>query len=216
MTTRAVIFDYGNVLDVLDDMQPWYANRDSLGAQLGMTGEELWNWLYYTEPWQRLKRGQISVDEYWDALLRPFGITDHSAQMAFPTKLNQGREKVHPEMIALLRDLKPHYRLALLSNTHLLDMDVWIADTQGLKEIFDVVVSSAAVGLAKPEPAIYQLTLDRLGVAPGEALFIDDMPRNTAAAEALGIPSIVFESPVQLRRELETRGILPARQDHRH
>jgi HAD superfamily hydrolase (TIGR01509 family) len=75
--------------------------------------------------------------------------------------------------------------------------------------MFDVVVPSAKVGLAKPEPEIYQLTLDLLGLKPDETLFIDDLPRNTTAAEALGIPSIVFESPTQLRRELVARGILP-------
>jgi epoxide hydrolase-like predicted phosphatase len=213
MTTRALIFDYGNVLDIVDDMQPWLAKRDMMAAPFGMSGEELWNLIYYTEPWQKLKRGQISVDEFWDAILRPLGITDHAAQMAFADRLVQGRDKVHPEMAALLRELKPHYRLALLSNTHLLDMDVWIADVQGLIDIFDVVVSSAAVGLAKPEPEIYQLALQRLSVEPEEALFIDDLPRNTTAAQALGIPSIVFVSPTQLRRELQERGILPVPQD---
>ncbi len=216
MTTRALIFDYGNVLDVVDDMQPWLTKRDMLAAGFSMTGQELWDYLYYTEPWQKLKRGQMSNEDFWDALLRPLGVVDREAQMAFAHKLVEGREKVHPEMVRLLRELKRHYRLALLSNTHLLDMDIWIADVQGLKDIFDVVVSSAAVGLAKPEPAIYQLALERLGVAPGEALFIDDLPRNTTAAEALGIPSIVFESPAQLRHELVVRGILPIPQDHKH
>ena len=112
-------------------------------------------------------------------------------------------------MEALVRELKPHYLLAVLSNTFDPEMDILIAETHGLKDIFDVVVSSAKVGLAKPEPEIYQVTLDQLNVSPGEALFIDDMPRNTMAAEVLGIPSIVFESPAQLRRELQQRGILP-------
>jgi hypothetical protein len=47
---------------------------------------------------------------------------------------------------------------------------------------FDLYVNSAEVGLAKPDPAIYQLTLDRLGVRPEEAIFIDDHVRNTDAA----------------------------------
>jgi len=216
VTTRALIFDYGNVLDIVDDMQPWLSKRDAMANPFGMTGEEMWNLIYYTEPWQKLKRGQITVDEFWDAILRPLGVTDHAAQMEFAVRLVEGRDKVHPEMAALLRELKPHYRLALLSNTHLLDMDVWIADVQGLTGIFDVVVSSAAVGLAKPEPEIYKLALERLGVAPEEALFVDDLPRNTTAAQALGIPSIVFVSPTQLRRELQARGILPVPQDRSH
>ena len=88
-------------------------------------------------------------------------------------------------------------------------MESWIGEVHGLVDIFDVVVSSAAVGMAKPEPDIYRLVIERLGIETGEALFIDDLVRNTAAAEALGIPSIVFESPAQLRRELQARAILP-------
>ena len=119
-----------------------------------------------------------------------------------------GRERIHPAMAALLRELKPRYRLALLSNAYQLDMATWLAEARGLAGVFDLVISSAAVGLAKPEPEIYALTLARLDLSPGEALFVDDMPRNTTAAEALGLPSIVFESPEQLRRELSARGLL--------
>ena len=48
--------------------------------------------------------------------------------------------------------------------------------------------------MAKPDPAMYHLTLNRLGVAPHEALFIDDQLRNTMAAETLGTPSILFHN----------------------
>jgi HAD superfamily hydrolase (TIGR01509 family) len=71
------------------------------------------------------------------------------------------------------------------------------------------VISSAEIGLAKPDPAIYRLALERLRVQAGEAIFVDDLARNTEAAESIGLPSLVFESPEQLRRELTERGILP-------
>jgi putative hydrolase of the HAD superfamily len=212
MTTRAIIFDFGNVLDVVDDMQPWLEKREMLASQVGMTGDQLWEHLYYTDPWQKVKRGQISVEEFHDRILRPLGIVETQAQSEYMTRLKEGRDKVHPGMAALLSELKPHYRLGLLSNTDLVEMETWIKEVQGLPGIFDVVVSSAKAGMAKPEPEIYQLALKLLDIAPEEALFIDDLPRNTLAAEALGIPSIVFESPAQLRRELQARGILPVEQ----
>ncbi len=209
MMIRALIFDYGDVLDTVDDINPWLARREQLAAQFTMTGEKMWEYFYLTEPWQLVKKGRISVQEFWDRLLSPLGITDPQAQSDFVGRLFEGREKVHTDMASLLHELRPHYKLALLSNTFEPEMDTWVAEVQGLRDIFDVVVSSAKVGLAKPEPEIYQVTLERLGVAPNEALFIDDKTRNTTAAEALGIPSILFESPAQLRRELRTRGILP-------
>ncbi len=209
MTTKAIIFDYGNVLDVVEDLRPWHDQRDQLAAPFGLNGEQLWNLLYYTDPWQQVKRGQITREAFWDAILRPLGLPDPAAQKEFMIRLMSGHDKVNPAMTDLLRELKPHYRLALLSNTDLSDMETWIADIQGLTDMFDVVVPSAKVGLAKPEPEIYQLTLELLGLKPDETLFVDDLPRNTTAAEALGIPAIVFESPAQLRCELAARGILP-------
>jgi epoxide hydrolase-like predicted phosphatase len=208
VTTRALIFDYGNVLDAVDDLAPWQANRETIAARLGLTGDALWQLFYGTESWEQVKRGRITPDEYYHAVLSPLGVADRAAQADLVARLMAGHDKVHPAMAALLRELKPRYRLALLSNTHERDMDRWIAEVQGLPNLFDVVVSSAKVGLAKPDPQIYRLTLERLGLEPGEVLFIDDLARNTTAAEALGIPSIQFESPDRLRRELESRGIV--------
>ncbi|HVO41139.1 MAG TPA: HAD family phosphatase [Aggregatilineales bacterium] len=209
MTIRAIIFDFGDVLDTLEDQDPWLAQREAAAARLGMTGESLWNYLYSNPLWEQVKRGQIPNSVYWDGILRPHGITDPAAQAAYVAELFKDRARLHPQMLALLRDLRPRYQLAMLSNTFRLELERYLIETHGLGGIFDVVVGSADVGMAKPEPEIYRLTLDRLGVKPEEVLFIDDMPRNTAAAEALGITSIVFETPEQLRRELVQRGLLP-------
>jgi putative hydrolase of the HAD superfamily len=83
-----------------------------------------------------------------------------------------------------------------------------LEEQYGIHHLFDVVVNSARAGVAKPDPRAYRLVLDGLGVAPGEALFVDDKPRNISAAEALGIPSILFTSAPALERELAERGLL--------
>jgi putative hydrolase of the HAD superfamily len=67
----------------------------------------------------------------------------------------------------------------------------------GILHRFDLVVNSARVGVKKPDPAIYHLTLERLAVAPQQAIFVDDMPENVAAAAALGIHAIHFEDQYQ-------------------
>lgn len=73
---------------------------------------------------------------------------------------------------------------------------------------FDGIVVSGEEGVIKPNPAIFQILLERYRIAPDEAIFIDDNPRNAAAAAALGIHGIHFRSPEQLRRELEAVGVL--------
>jgi HAD superfamily hydrolase (TIGR01509 family) len=74
--------------------------------------------------------------------------------------------------------------------------------------VFDVVVSSAEVGYAKPENQIYRFALNELGLPPEAVMFIDDLPRNTQAAERVGIPAIVFTGPEELLTELRRRSIL--------
>ena len=68
---------------------------------------------------------------------------------------------------------------------------------------FHHIVISAEVGMMKPEQRIYEHTLEKVGVAPGEAVFIDDMPDNIAAAKAVGMHGIRFVSREQALAELE-------------
>ena len=72
-----------------------------------------------------------------------------------------------------------------------------------IDEIFDVVVDSAFVGTRKPEPRIYELTLERIGVTAEQAVFIDDIEANCDAARALGIRSVWFRSTDQAIGEIE-------------
>jgi len=69
-------------------------------------------------------------------------------------------------------------------------------------ELFEVVVDSAFVGLRKPDPAIYRLTCDRLGVAPDRCLFVDDVEVNCTAAADLGMAAVVFRSNEQAIAEM--------------
>ena len=83
-----------------------------------------------------------------------------------------------------------------------------VRDRYPFLESFDGMLVSGEEGVIKPDPAIYELTLERLGLPAQETLFIDDMPRNTKVAEVLGIPSIVFSGAEALWAELAARGIL--------
>lgn len=73
---------------------------------------------------------------------------------------------------------------------------------------FDGIVVSGEEGVIKPDPRIFRILFERYGIAPESAVFIDDVARNAAAAETLGIHGIHFRSPDQLRGELVSVGIL--------
>jgi 2-haloacid dehalogenase len=73
---------------------------------------------------------------------------------------------------------------------------------------FEGTVVSGFEGVAKPDRKVFDLLLDRFGLTPDTTLFIDDSPKNVAAARAAGIQAIEFESPAQLRQRLEEADLL--------
>ena len=74
--------------------------------------------------------------------------------------------------------------------------------------LFDDMVISGEVGLLKPEPAIFRLLLQKIGYAPQDCIFIDDIPANVQGAREIGIHAIQFHSPEQLEHDLQGLGVL--------
>jgi putative hydrolase of the HAD superfamily len=113
-----------------------------------------------------------------------------------------GHLDANDAMIAFLRELRGRdYRLAILTN----NVREWEPRWRGMlpvDELFELVVDSAFVGLRKPDPAIYRLTCDRLGVAPERCLFVDDIEPNCAAARELGMTAVLFRSSEQAIAEV--------------
>ena len=105
-------------------------------------------------------------------------------------------------MIAFLGELRERgYRLGLLTN----NVREWEARWRAMLPVdalFEVVVDSAFVGLRKPDPAIYRLTCERLGVAPERCVFVDDVEVNCTAAAELGMAAVLFRSSEQAIAEV--------------
>jgi putative hydrolase of the HAD superfamily len=117
-----------------------------------------------------------------------------------------GPDPIDQGVAGLIKALRGHYKTGLLSNSNA-GYAQTILDEYGVRDLFDEVTVSGEVGAMKPDPAIFHHALQQLGVAAGEAVFIDDSPANVQAAEALGIRSFVFTGTEALRRELAAAGI---------
>ncbi len=112
-----------------------------------------------------------------------------------------------PEMYALVDELKGEgIQVALLSN--IAARYGKIVRAFNLYDPFEPVLLSYEIGVEKPDPEAYEILLDRLGQPPEEVIFIDDLPENVEAARQMGIDAILFESPKQIREELERRSLL--------
>jgi putative hydrolase of the HAD superfamily len=107
-------------------------------------------------------------------------------------------------MVELMRDLKRRgYRMALLTNNVREWEPLW-RSLLPVDEIFELIVDSAFVDMRKPEPGIYELTLDRLGgTPPQECLFVDDVEVNCEAARELGMTVVHFRDNEQAIPEIE-------------
>ena len=106
-------------------------------------------------------------------------------------------EQIHPNepMIELMRALRGRgLRMALLTNNVREWEPHWRAKLPDVEEIFEVIVDSAFVGMRKPDPEIYELTLERLdgGLAAADCLFVDDVDVNCDTARALGMRAVHF------------------------
>ena len=113
-----------------------------------------------------------------------------------------GHLEPNDAMIGFLRELRGRgYRLAMLTNNVREWEPLWRAMVP-VDDLFEVVVDSAFVGLRKPDPAIYRLTCERLGVVPEACLFVDDVEPNVAAAAALGMAAVLFRSSEQAIAEM--------------
>jgi HAD superfamily hydrolase (TIGR01509 family) len=105
---------------------------------------------------------------------------------------------LNDDLTALLAEARPTLRTAILTNsgpTRRAELTRrFAADT-----LVDLIVVSAEEGMAKPDPAIFALTCQRLGVEPGECLFVDDAPANVAGAVRAGLRAEVYTSVARLR-----------------
>ena len=211
---EAVISDFGGVLTT-PMLDSFAAFQDSSGIsleQLGIAISKLWkrdgaNPLFELETGRMtearflaLMGQQLSEQLGWEVTLHGFG--------------ERYFEHLHPNepMIEFMRTLRERgYKLAICTNNVREWEDRWRAKLP-VDQIFEVVVDSAFVGTRKPEPQIYELTLDRLGVAPQSALLIDDLELNCDAARELGMETVWFRSTEQAIADIEaTLGVRAAR-----
>ena len=117
------------------------------------------------------------------------------------------RMRPEPAMLTLVRDLRERgIRTALLSNSWgNIDAYPW----EQLAGLFESTVLSGQVGLRKPDPSIYRMSLDQLGLPAEQTAFVDDGAPNVDAARALGMHAVLHTGPAETRTRLAE--LLPTR-----
>lgn len=202
MTIRAVIFDLGGV--VLGS--PLHAIA-AYERELGLPANAVNHVVAATAPhgaWSRLERGEISMEDFYVAFEADCADAGHSLS-AREMMLRMGAAATpRASMLgAILRIRESGLLTAALTNNWANDASGVDDGTRALRDHFHVFVESSVEGLRKPDPRIYELACGRLGIAPPEAAFLDDIGSNLKSARALGMTTIKVDEPQQALRELE-------------
>ena len=207
----AVIFDYGGVISArfLRDLHLF---EDDMGYPRGSVEELMFGPPAGTDgeavhDFHRLETGHLSLADYLQGLERraPEVLGRPLDLEAYRAFAGASAVAVHWPVVHCIRRLQATpLRLALLTNNVREFGDAWRA-TFPVEELFGTVVDSSAVGMRKPDPAIYAYTCRLLEVAPTAAVFLDDNDDNIAAAAAMGLETVhVGVDPIVAIDELDT------------
>jgi len=198
---RAVILDYGEVLCQRPKMVALQGMAEVLGIDEGKF------LALYAESRDPYDQGVMTADQYWEEFARRAKAEiDGEVIQQLRTLDTQMWSTTSPEMTEWVGMLKEAgLTTALLSNMQH-DMSVFVRKNFDWLKRIDHQILSCEVGLIKPDPAIFHHCVERVGVRPNEALFVDDREVNVITARSIGIRAIRFQSTEQLRDELRQIG----------
>jgi putative hydrolase of the HAD superfamily len=205
---RAVIFDFGGVILTSPfDAFSRYEADNGLPAgflrRLNATDPD-------TNAWARLERNEVDLAGFADLFEAEAAAAGHRVDGQAVLALLAGQ--LRPQMVEALRRCHDRLKTALLTNNFVPHDDPSDESDGGrgpagpmadVLHHFDVIVESSRVALRKPDPAIYRLVCDELGVEPAEAVFLDDLGVNLKPARALGMATIKVVDPDDAIAELE-------------
>jgi putative hydrolase of the HAD superfamily len=198
---QAVLFDYGGVIGRLD-----HDETGRLEQKFGLPPGGLFSALYEIPQWREISLGRGSEQEWLKAVLARLyelaGRPIPDIRQEWP-KIWRG---LNEDVVSLARRLRSRYKVGLLSNATK-DLEEMLLEHHGIVDLFDVIINSARVGLAKPDVRIFHLAAERLGVPASACVFTDDLAHNVEGARAAGMRAFQFQSATHLESELRALGV---------
>lgn len=188
---KAIIFDFAGVIGT-DGYWIWLGE---IVPNLDQKKE------YFSAIADKVDKGIITNSEFTKLLSMKLGIPQNQIW-----EQESMRIIINTKVVNLIRILKKHYKIGLLTNfTH-----EWMTDLlkkNRLKQLFDAILISSLHGVIKPEPAAYNKMLEFLSIRKEEAVFIDDREIHVVGAKKIGLTAILYKNERQLRSDLITLGI---------
>jgi putative hydrolase of the HAD superfamily len=196
---RAVLWDFGGVI-LSSPFEAFAAYERDRGLpegflrQLNATNPD-------TNAWAKLERTEVDLAGFAELYEAEADAAGHRIDAGAVLALLSG--EVRPAMVRALRRIKDEGLAQACLTNNVAGTEAVRPDVAEVMALFDAVLESSKLGVRKPDPAFYDLALDTVGVAPEEAVFLDDLGINLKPARALGIRTIKVVDPTEALTELE-------------
>lgn len=198
---RAVVFDIGGVLEYT----PPVGVREQWAERLG--------WVKSSERldsvWRAGSLGTMPLAEVHRAIGDLLGWPPAHVDAFMRDLWTEYLGTLNVELLEYFRGLRPRYRTGILSNSFVGARERE-QENYGVEHWSDDLVYSHEVGMLKPDPRIYLLTCERLGVRPEEAVFLDNVEANVVAAREVGMSAVLFQDNARAITEIEALLDAPA------
>ena len=175
----------------------------------GLPRSSVFDTLYRSDTWRDIERGRGDRQAWLEEAHRTL---EERAGHPLPRLHDEWRRAQGPieANLSLVSDLRASHKLGVLSNADSSLRDR-LEREMAIHHLFHDIVCSAEVGMAKPEPAVYVMAAERLGIPPSDCVFVDDLDTNVEAARQVGMAGVLFrlDKGDDLRVQLAGLGVRP-------
>jgi epoxide hydrolase-like predicted phosphatase len=193
MAVQAIVFDFGGVF-----VDSPFTAVAAAAADYGIEPEVMMHTVFgpYDQDtdhaWHRLERGEISLEDARAQIVAASLASGLPSLDPVELLMALAGGQLRNDMVAFCRSCRDRgLATGLLTNNAAEFADFW-RPLLPLDELFDDVIDSSQVGLRKPDPAIYELSLERLGASAATTAFVDDAPGNVAGAQRVGMQAVLI------------------------
>ena len=161
-----------------------------------------------TNAWAQFESNAITAEQFDQLFERESESLGHPVRGVRVLELLSG--ELRPRMVSVLKKCKEHFKVGCITNNmksgegpSMARDEAKAAASQSVMALFDVIVESSVEGVRKPNPRIYEIACDRMGVGPDGCIFLDDLGINLKPAKALGMTTIKVIEEDQAIKDLE-------------
>ncbi|MBI5035425.1 MAG: HAD family phosphatase [Chloroflexi bacterium] len=176
------------------------AARQKWELRLGLSEHNLSQLVFGSDVGRRSMLGETTEEQVWQYIAQELNLNDETMQDLITDFWSC--EQVNAELVQFAQLLRPRYKIAILSNASSGARQAMRSKFQ-LDAVFDPMIISAEEGVKKPDARIFHLAAERIGIAPREAIFIDDVSENVKAAQAIGMLGVQFQNTAQAIAEVK-------------